>query len=276
MKADSMKSKQGIINGKLLWICLSFTLVLHTSYSLAQQTVDSSKVIRVLTYNIFHGATMKGDFDLDLIAKVIKSAKPDVVALQEVDFFTNRAKKMDLATELGVRCDMAPLFGKAMAYDGGEYGEGILSSFSFLSTRNHALTARQGKEPRAALEVKIVLKSGDTVRFVGTHLDHTRDETDRINQARQLNEIFANDALPTILAGDLNAQPDSETMQLLFNEWKPSFPANEATFPAKEPRIKIDYILFRPANRWMVLETRVLDAPEASDHCPVLSVLELR
>ena len=53
----------------------------------AQVTVDSSRVIRVLSYNILHGATLKGDFDLDRIAAVIKSVSPDLVALQEVDFF---------------------------------------------------------------------------------------------------------------------------------------------------------------------------------------------
>ena len=257
-------------------LVILFSLILIIQPAVAQTPVDSAKGIRVLTYNIFHGATMKGDFDLDLIADVIKSAKHDVVALQEVDFFTNRARKMDLATELGVRCDLAPLFGKAMSYDGGEYGEGILSRYTFLSTKNHALAAREGKEPRAALEIRIVLASGDTVRFVGTHLDHTRDETDRINQARQLNDFFTNDDLPAILVGDLNAQPDSEAMKILFSEWTASFPGYEPTFPAKEPRIKIDYVLFRPANRWRVLETHVLDAPVASDHCPVLSVLELR
>jgi endonuclease/exonuclease/phosphatase family metal-dependent hydrolase len=47
------------------------------------------------------------------------------------------------------------------------------------------------------------------------------------------------------------------------------------TFPADSPSIKIDYILFRPAHRWKVLEARVLDEPVASDHRPLLVVLEL-
>ena len=242
----------------------------------ANDPVDSTKVVRVLTYNIYHGETMKGDFDLDMIAEVISSAKPDLVALQEVDFFTNRARNMDLATELGKRTNMAPLFGKAMEFDEGEYGEGILSRYSFSQTKNHALFAQQGKEPRAALEVMIILQSGDTIRFVGTHLDHTRDETDRINQAKQLNEIFGARNIPTILAGDLNAKPGSATMKILSGRWTQTFEENSPTFPSKDPRIKIDYILFKPANRWRVLETRVLNAPMASDHCPVLSVLELK
>ncbi|MCG8306795.1 MAG: endonuclease/exonuclease/phosphatase family protein [Cytophagales bacterium] len=251
------------------------SVMLVNSNSRGQAPPDSSRIIRVLTYNIYHGETMKGDFNLDTIAGIIKAVDPDLVALQEVDFRTNRARKMDLATELGLRTGLAPLFGQAMPFDGGEYGEGVLSKYSFLSTKNHPLKAREGKEPRAALEVHVVLKSSDTVRFVGTHLDHTRDETDRINQANALNDIFAKDDIPTVLAGDLNARPESETMSILFREWTKSSSTNAPTAPSASPKAKIDYILFRPAKRWKVLDTRVIHETVGSDHCPVLSVLEL-
>jgi endonuclease/exonuclease/phosphatase family metal-dependent hydrolase len=258
------------------WVITVMVLLLPGwSEAGCQLPVDSARVVRILTYNILHGETLKGDFDLDRIAKVIKEADPDLVALQEVDFFTKRARHMDLATELGQRTGMAPLFGQAMPFDGGEYGEGILSSFSFLSTQNHSLPAQEGKEPRAALEVNVVLKSGDTIRFIGTHLDHTRDEADRIGQALQINTIFTDSECPAILAGDLNAKPESKTMEILFSQWTGSFPGYAPTFPSENPRVKIDYILFRPENRWKVLETRVIDDKIASDHSAVLSVLEL-
>ena len=64
----------------------------------SQTTVDSSRIVKVLSFNIYHGETMKGNFDLDVIAKVILDTKPDLVALQEVDFKTNRAEKYDLVT----------------------------------------------------------------------------------------------------------------------------------------------------------------------------------
>ncbi len=172
---------------------------------ICQETLDSTKIVRVLSYNIYHGATMNNDFDLESIARVIRSVSPDLVALQEVDFKTNRAKKMDLATELGKLTGMAPLFGKAMSYDDGEYGEGILSKYSFHQTKNYSLSCSPGHEPRAALSVIINLPGGEIIQFVGTHLDHTRDQTDRISQAKEINEIFSQQSIPTILAGDLNA-----------------------------------------------------------------------
>jgi endonuclease/exonuclease/phosphatase family metal-dependent hydrolase len=269
MNDSGMKQKH------LCRLPLLAVLVIFSVKISAQSPVDSSRVLRILTYNIFHGETMKGDFDLDRIAGVIKSTDPDLVALQEVDFFTRRARHMDLATELGQRCGLAPLFGRAMPFDGGAYGEGVLSRYSFLSTRNHMLGAGPGKEPRAALEVYLVLHSGDTIRFIGTHLDHTRDETDRINQAIQLNSFFTNDEMPSILAGDLNAKPESQTMDILFSEWTSSSTNSAPTFPSVNPVKKIDFVLFRPENRWRVLESSVIADSVASDHCALLSVLEL-
>ena len=223
-----------------------------------QSNVDSSRIIRVLSFNILHGATTKGDFDLDAIAKVIKETDPDLVALQEVDFKTNRAKGYDLATELGWRTGMASVFGKAMKYDGGEYGEGVLSRYSFIRTRNIPLPYSSGNEPRAALEVMIELPSGDTIAFVGTHLDHLRDDRDRIAQAKEINRVFSTNKYPTILSGDLNAKPGSSTINILENIWTATYDKADPqpTFPSHDPTIKIDYIMFQPNERWKILSKK--------------------
>ena len=202
----------------LLLIGLVFNQAVYS-----QVSIDSSKIVRILSFNILHGATTKGDFNLDAIAKVIIDADPDLVALQEVDFKTNRAKKYDLVTELGWRAKMAPLFGKAMDYDGGEYGEGVLSKYSFFQTRNVALPYTPGNEPRAALEIITVLPSGDTMAFVGTHLDHLKDEKDRIAQVKKINQVFADNKYPTILVGDLNAVPGSTPIKILEEMWSASY-----------------------------------------------------
>ena len=100
-------------------------IIVFTGSLIAQTPKDENGVIKVLSFNILHGATMNKDFNLDVIAKVINDADPDFVALQEVDYKTNRAKKYDLVTELGWRTKMAPLFARAMDYDDGEYYDGI-------------------------------------------------------------------------------------------------------------------------------------------------------
>ncbi|MCP4723642.1 MAG: hypothetical protein GY863_01325 [bacterium] len=241
-----------------------------------QTLPDSSRIVRILSYNILHGATLNNDFDLELISRVIKSASPDLVALQEVDYRTNRAKKMDIVLELGNLTGMAPLFGKAMPYDDGEYGEGILSQYSFNHTKNHVLPYSENHEPRAALAVNITLADGSDIVFVGTHLDHTRNPQDRISQASKINDLFGNFTVPTILAGDLNARPESEPINILKEKWEIAGGNDpEPTFPSSDPQSKIDYVMFRPADRWRVLEVKVIDEKTASDHCPLLVVLEL-
>lgn len=231
--------------------------------------------LRILTYNIYHGATMEGDFNLDTIANRIQSHNPDLVALQEVDRLTNRARKMDLVTELGYRTKMTPLFGRAMYYDSGEYGEGILSKFSFIKTINHALPALPHHEPRAALEVLIELPNGDTLAFVGTHLEHTRDAPDRITQAEKLAEIYANYPYPVILAGDLNDTPDSQAIQALKKTFDLTDPTGEhLTYPSDLPVKKIDYLLVDKKHQWNIVDIQVICDQVVSDHCGYLAIIE--
>lgn len=256
---------------------LFLLLTIYSTYNIsAQETTDSSKVVRILSFNILHGATTKDDFDLDAIAKVIMDVNPDFVAMQEVDFKTNRAKQYDLVTELGWRTKLAPLFARAMKYDGGEYGEGILTKYSILSSRNVALPHAEGKEPRAAVEIVTTIAE-DTIAFVGTHLEHTRDETDRVAQAKKINEVFSKNTYPTILAGDLNAEPGSETINLLEEVWASAYNKEnpQPTYPSDNPRIKIDYVMFFPKHRWRIVDVQVIDNKIASDHCPYLVIAEL-
>ena len=254
-----------------------FTVIFMTINLAWSQKMDEGRTIKILSFNIYHGATTNGNFDLDVIAKVIIDADPDLVALQEVDFKTKRAKKYDLATELGWRSKLVPLFGKAMDFDGGEYGEGVLSKFSFLRTRNVGLPYSSGNEPRIALEATVLLNSGDTISFVGTHLDHLKNEVDRVSQAKKINDVFTKNKYPTILAGDLNAMPDSKTINILEELWKSSYDRKgpKPTYPSNNPSRKIDYVMLYPKNRWKVIATEVIQDSIASDHCAYLVTVML-
>ena len=248
------------------------------SPAFSQSNIDSTRIVKVLSFNILHGATTNGDFDLDAIAKVILDVDPDFVSLQEVDFKTKRAKNYDLATEMGWRTKMASLFGKAMDFDGGGYGEGVLSRWSITSSRNVPLPFGEGKEPRAALEITVAIPSGDTISFIGTHLDHTRDNSSRIMQAKEINKAFASNPYPSILTGDLNDVPGSVPMNILEEIWEPSYDRENPspTIPSTGPKKKIDYIMFKEKARWEVLETKVICDPIASDHCAYYAVLLLK
>ena len=243
---------------------------------IAQENPTDPVTVSVLTFNILHGATMRQDFDLDVIARVINDAQPDLVALQEVDYLTGRTGRLDLVTELALRTSMTSLFARAMPYDGGEYGEGILSRTTFVATRNIPLPCLPGHEPRAAAVITTVLPSGDTIAFVGTHLAHEGEE-DRLLQAKALVDATADIPWPVILAGDLNDVPGSPTMQIIEAAFTATYhrSAPEPTFPSHTPQKKIDYILYAPAHRWEVVETSVIADTIASDHCAYQAILRL-
>jgi len=226
---------------------------------------QSPPTLRVLTYNIHHGEGTDKVFDYNRLAGVIKRLKPDIVALQEVDFGTERASGVDQAKRLGRLCRMHYAFGQAMPHEGGQYGEAILSRFPIRRTFVHPLPYFLEREPRAAVEVAIEPAGIGPISFVGTHLCHQSDEL-RTLQGQRLSQLFPSDkGRPVILAGDFNARPGSTPMDVLLrNGWT----------DAVAPRSVIDYVLIRACDPWLVKEMTILDEPVASDHDPVLVVLQ--
>lgn len=245
--------------------------IMFLSHSINAQT----DTLRVMSFNILHGATLKNDFNLDTLAGVIKSYRPHLVALQEVDFRTKRAREYDLTTELGHRTKMASLFGRAMYYDGGEYGEGILSDYTFIETENFALPHLADSEPRAALIARVRTENGNIVQFVATHLDHQKDDTDRVMQVEALVKKLKDSPYPTLITGDLNAEPTDKAIKILLKEFtKPDVAgAYLPTWPSDGPKINIDHILYNMPNKWKVTDYQVLCESYATDHCVVMATL---
>lgn len=225
---------------------------------------QSPQTLRVLTYNIHHGEAMDELFDYERLAKVINDLSPDLVALQEVDEGTERASGVDQAALLGKLCNMHYAFGQAMPYQGGRYGEAILSRFPILKTTVHPLPYRPEREPRAAIEVWIEPEGIGPLRFVGTHLCHQDDEV-RTHQTTRLAQVLGSEGgPPVILAGDFNARPGSNPMGVLLDAGWTDVVA---------PQSRIDYILIRSSDPWEIQEVTVVDEPVVSDHDPILAVL---
>ena len=232
--------------------------------------------LTVLSYNIHHGEGTDGVFDLERIAQVILDSDADLVALQEVDVNTGRASGVDQAGELARLTGMQAYFGEAIAYDGGSYGDAVLSRLPVSSHQNWKLPAEPNHEQRVAVSVMVELPNGTPVRFIGTHLDHTSDPSDRIAQSKSLlSQAFpTGEASPaTLLLGDMNAQPDSEPMRIFLEAFDSAAPDGIPSFPSDVPIKAIDWVLFAPSDAWQVLDVHVLDEPVASDHAPLRAVL---
>jgi endonuclease/exonuclease/phosphatase family metal-dependent hydrolase len=239
--------------------------------------------LRVLTYNIHHSEGRDGEFDLQRIASVINAAQPDVVALQELDQGNTRSGVDEFQlNQLATLTNMQGYFGKTINYQGGEYGNGVLINPAFDVTQvvNRALPNPANREARAVLELRVTPDEAEpSVNFTlfATHLDANSDESNRLAQSAAINALVANSSGPAILAGDLNARPTSNTMTQLFTTWTD---ATNVVDPGISRTSQIDYVLYRLPRQWAVTQRGrfIVNATTAvaSDHYPLLAVLELR
>jgi endonuclease/exonuclease/phosphatase family metal-dependent hydrolase len=219
--------------------------------------------------------------DLERIAGVIKESKAEIVALQEVDKITRRSGGRDLASELGELTGMKAVFGASMEYGGGHYGNAFLIrtevGWKITSTRTHALPAPAGNEPRSVLEIQ--LSSGraavPSLTVFSTHWCH-REEANRLAAAKFVNELVSDSKVTTLLIGDLNAMPKSLPLTALLEAgWQNPATEEVPTVPVINPQRQIDYVLLRSELEWKALEVKALDhRPEASDHLPLVTVIE--
>lgn len=232
--------------------------------------------LRILSYNIHHAEGVDGKLDVPRIAQVILSVDPDLVALQEVDKNTIRTGKVNQDIELSRLTKMNSVFGSNITFQGGQYGNAILSKFPIIKNKNFLLPNVDSGEQRGLLQSQIQISNKENVLFFSTHLDHRRSDTERLASAKAINQIISLDnKSPAILAGDFNDVPDSPTLKELGKVWLRTNKKILRTIPASKPSRQIDYIFVQPKERWKIIESQVLDEDTASDHRAIFSIIEL-
>ncbi|NND99353.1 MAG: endonuclease [Pirellulaceae bacterium] len=257
-----------------LWIVLA-AVSLISSFPSSSLFADQPATIRVLTYNIHHGEGVDGKLDLDRIANVIRSASPDVVFLQEVDQNAKRSDDVDQPAELAKLTGMHVVFGANIPLQGGHYGNAILSKFPITESDNVLLPNRNDGEQRGVLTATTML-GGMPVRIYATHFDHRRNDEERYASAKRVNELVGQQPPePALFGGDINDVRSSRVIKELQKEWRIAGNVEQPTIPVGNPERQIDFVFSRPSNRWKTSETKVLGETVASDHRPLLVILEL-
>ena len=163
------------------------------------------------SYNIKHG----GDAELDMtkLANNITNAKLDVVGLQEVDQRTNRVNNIDTMQRLSNHTGYEYYaFFKAIDFQGGEYGVGILSKYPIVETERMELYS--GNEEQRVLGRAKIDVNGLTVNFFVTHLSYESLEI-RTKQFKQVSEKI-NEYENFIVTGDFNTS-DFEEYSVIEN-----------------------------------------------------------
>lgn len=254
------------------WVVVATVLLLACALP---STVRAQDTLTVAAYNIRHGEGLDGRLDLERVAGVLRRIGTDVVALQEVDRGTERTGGVDQPDVLARLTGTRGSFGAHRPYQGGEYGNAVLSRLPVRSRATRPLAPAGGN----ALAVhEVTVEVGDPahpVTVVSVHL--AGSPGDRLRQVDSLTAHFAGVGHPVVLAGDFNARPGDPVMERLGEAWTvvPKEGRGE-TFPADEPDREIDYVLFRPADAFEILEHRVIEEVAASDHRPILAVLRVR
>lgn len=241
-----------------------FVVLIALLLGMALVSLGQNQQLQVMSYNVRHCAGMDLVVDYDRTAAVIAQQRPDIVALQELDSITGRSGLHDQLGELALRTGYHPVFGAAIDFDGGQYGVGILTHKTPLSTKRIPLP---GEEPRMLLVVEL---EGFVVAC--THLD--LDEAQRMASVPLIVEEAQRWQKPFLLAGDWNDTPDSELLKVMTQCFT-VLSGDEATYPADEPTACIDYVaVFN--GRAEAIDSQVIDESEASDHRPLVVWVMLR
>ena len=259
-----------------LYVLLTFVVMLPGS---SVSVAEEPSTLRVLCYNIHYGQGNDGEYNLQRLANVIKAAKPDLVALQEVDVGVKRSGRLHEVKILGELTNLKSHFGPTQHYEGGLYGNAVLTNLPVEHVLIQPLpyteaTPELTTYPRGAISVIVTLPNGERLNFISTHFQHNV-EPDRVAEAKAINQLFGGDSMTTILAGDMNAVPGAEPIRILEEKWKNAIdPAAAPSAPSTNPRSRIDYVFYRGESLKMI-SSEVIAEPMASDHCPVLAVFEI-
>jgi len=188
------------------------SLLITAAFSVSNALAETPQTLRVLCYNIHYGQGMDGQYNIQRLADVIKAAKPDLVALQEVDVGVLRSGRVHQLQKLGEMTGLTARFGPTQHYEGGLFGNAVLTRLPILDEHIQPLpytdaTPERQTYPRGALVITVQAPDGRPLRFISTHFQHNVPE-DRVEEARAINKLFADpaDKLRTILAGDFNAK----------------------------------------------------------------------
>ena len=231
-------------------------------------------VIRLVTYNV--GVFSKYmDDSTAMIADMMNELGADALAVNELDWYNDRHNTDQLKNLASALGEWDYMYGKAIEYRNGYYGEGAAVKSSLGVKDKYEVPLPQGVGAEA--RVLVVIETEKFV-FASTHLDPVSDEA-RTEQAglisSALKEKYGESGKPVFLCGDLNSTPDSGPISVLRQDWTILSPLS-ATFPSTVPVSCIDYIMilnngaeYEAGHSAVCRRFNSGDVEKASDHLPV-------
>lgn len=246
--------------------------VLLAAAGCAHAPALAARPLRVVTWNIHHGRGLDDVVDVARLADELAALRPDVVFLQEVDVGVRRSGRANIPDELGARLGMHAAFGKNLDYQGGDYGNAILSRLPLYDVRNLHYQMLRAGEQRGVLQARVE-REGRALWLWSTHIDWRPDDAERRANVAELRALLGELGAPVVLAGDFNDLPGSAVHATICEDFVDAHAAvgdgDGATYPAAAPQKRIDWVLCGGPDAPRPLAARVVPTA-ASDHRPVL------
>jgi len=238
--------------------------------------------LKILSWNIWGGQ------HLPEILELIEREKPDVIGLQEViedlDGTNNTART--IAERLGYEWFFYPTY----EVDTGRLyhlleprtvrmGNAILSKPKIAETDVRQLSEEKG---RFAVEA-VINAGGKDIRFFSTHLKHTHQKPEELQNAQAQSLVKLMPKENAILMGDFNATPESDclaiinggTMKNTDAKLKPTWSVYPEGCPICKPQkldTRLDYLF---ASKDLKTDSFTIYDSKGSDHLPISVIFKI-
>lgn len=255
----------------------------------APSTSTASGTLRVLHWNTHHGGyRTDGRYDLPGLVTWIARIKPDLISLNEVEYYTwwgNEDQPARIASLLKQKTGVTWYYKFATGSGASRaIGNMVLSRYPFAAKGSFPLS-----HDRAATYASVRVH-GRTINLMSTHLDDD-SASQRTTQITELNRAARTLPEQRIIAGDFNAQAGSAELSKMktesYDAWAAAVSAGtdiaySGNTAGNTRNSRIDYVFpSREATALRLKSVQVYDTRDSngvkpSDHRPLLAIFEVR
>lgn len=237
--------------------------------------------MRVMTFNIQHALDYnKQIIDIDLFVNSIKKYGADFCGINEVRGEGPLDGYTDQANTIGDGLGFNRYFGKAIMVGGtSPYGNAVVTRYPLISCETVMIPDTDDRSEDSNYETRCVIKAvadvdGAKICFLVCHMGLSNAE--RINAVKTLCGLIDEIKIPLIVMGDFNTVPNDNVLAPLFKRLKDTDEKSEnskiSTYPSYNPKIKIDYLLYRGIECiGAKTVTKVI-----SDHFPIVADFKIK
>lgn len=229
--------------------------------------------LKIFSWNIwYHG-------NMEKVNNFLEKSGADIIGLQEVmqlDKTIQLSKR--LKTELNYKYVYAPVFQIQKNGQTIDVGNAIFSKYPIVSNKIHNLSKTDN---RVAIETNIQI-SDKILHVFNTHLLHTHQQVSKTQDLQAENLIKVLKAKTTILMGDFNALPKSNTIRKISSVLKNADPDLRPTwsvYPEGCEDCTPQRVIYKLDNIFTSRDLRAysyqVEKSEASDHLPISAVIEI-